>query len=104
MFNCIWQKFINFCVCVRNASRTAEMAELLTILGQLQLRFAPFLERYQTFMQEDRTVPEEVKNNVFRINKNSPKELKHCFSLNNQQIKVLKNCSDCLSCKNAIKL
>lgn len=46
------------------------MAELLTILGQLQLRFAPFLERYQTFMQEDRTVPEEVKNHVFILNSN----------------------------------
>ncbi|XP_056647813.1 large proline-rich protein bag6-B isoform X2 [Diorhabda sublineata] len=36
-----------------NASRTAEMSELLTMLGQLQIRFAPFLERYQTFMNED---------------------------------------------------
>lgn len=45
----------------RNASRTAEMAELLTMLGQLQIRFAPFLQRYQNFMQEDRVVPEEVR-------------------------------------------
>lgn len=37
------------------------MAELLTTLGQLQVRFAPFLERYQNFMQEDRVIPEEVK-------------------------------------------
>lgn len=37
------------------------MSELLTMLGQLQLRFAPFLERYQTFMQADAVVPEEVR-------------------------------------------
>lgn len=29
------------------------------MLGQLQVRFAPFLERYQNFMQEDQTVPDE---------------------------------------------
>ncbi|KAJ8927917.1 hypothetical protein NQ314_019547, partial [Rhamnusium bicolor] len=42
-----------------NASRTSEMAELLTVLGQLQTRFAPFLERYQNFMQEDPEIPPE---------------------------------------------
>lgn len=42
-----------------NASRTSEMAELLTMLTQLQTRFAPFLERYQDFMQEDPEVTSE---------------------------------------------
>lgn len=36
------------------------MAELLTMLTQLQTRFAPFLERYQNFMQEDPEVSSEV--------------------------------------------
>ncbi|RZB41655.1 large proline-rich protein BAG6, partial [Asbolus verrucosus] len=36
----------------RNASRTTEMAELLTTLNQLQTRFAPFLERYRHFMTQ----------------------------------------------------
>ncbi|XP_018580281.1 large proline-rich protein bag6 isoform X2 [Anoplophora glabripennis] len=43
----------------RNASRTSEMSELLTMLTQLQTRFAPFLERYQNFMQEDPEVSSE---------------------------------------------
>ncbi|KAJ8968599.1 hypothetical protein NQ317_004415 [Molorchus minor] len=38
---------------------TSEMAELLTMLGQLQTRFAPFLERYQNFMQDDPEVSTE---------------------------------------------
>ncbi|XP_030750406.1 large proline-rich protein bag6-A isoform X2 [Sitophilus oryzae] len=40
-------------------SRAPEMAELLTTLNQLQVRFAPFLARYQAFMQEDPQVPQE---------------------------------------------
>ncbi|CAH1106518.1 unnamed protein product [Psylliodes chrysocephalus] len=40
-----------------NASRTVEMSDLLTLLGQLQVRLAPFLERYQTFMRDDPEVP-----------------------------------------------
>lgn len=44
----------------RNASRTSEMAELLTTLRKLQTRFAPFLDRYHKFMQEDPVVPPEV--------------------------------------------
>lgn len=36
------------------------MADLLTMLGQLQTRFAPFLEQYQQFMQEDPEIPAEV--------------------------------------------
>ncbi|CAG9856439.1 unnamed protein product [Phyllotreta striolata] len=40
-----------------NASRTTEMSDLLTLLGQLQGRLAPFLERYQTFMRDDPEVP-----------------------------------------------
>ncbi|CAH1179566.1 unnamed protein product [Phaedon cochleariae] len=42
-----------------NASRTSEMAALLTMLGQLQSRFAPFLEQYQNFMRDDPEVPAE---------------------------------------------
>ncbi|XP_044253618.1 large proline-rich protein BAG6 isoform X2 [Tribolium madens] len=42
-----------------NAWRTAEMAELLTTLNQLQTRFAPFLERYRHFMVEDPIIPQE---------------------------------------------
>ncbi|XP_064215917.1 large proline-rich protein BAG6 isoform X2 [Tribolium castaneum] len=42
-----------------NASRTSEMAELLTTLNQLQTRFAPFLERYRHFMVEDPIIPQE---------------------------------------------
>lgn len=36
------------------------MAELLTMLNQLQARFAPFLQQYQNFMQEDPTVEPAV--------------------------------------------
>ncbi|KAG5900468.1 hypothetical protein JTB14_010882 [Gonioctena quinquepunctata] len=46
-----------------NTSRTSEMATLLTMLGQLQTRFAPFLEQYQNFMLED---PEIIVENVQR--------------------------------------
>lgn len=42
-----------------NTSRTSEMAELLTMLGQLQTRFAPFLENYQNFMRDDPVVTPE---------------------------------------------
>ncbi|XP_074038258.1 large proline-rich protein bag6-A isoform X3 [Leptinotarsa decemlineata] len=46
-----------------NASRTSEMASLLTMLGQLQTRFAPFLQQYQNFMVED---PEMSNENLQR--------------------------------------
>lgn len=36
------------------------MADLLAQLGRLQVRFAPFLERYQNFMREDPSVSDEV--------------------------------------------
>lgn len=36
------------------------MAELLTMLRQLQTRFAPFLDRYHNFMQEDPEIPTDV--------------------------------------------
>ncbi|XP_065160947.1 large proline-rich protein bag6 isoform X2 [Atheta coriaria] len=36
-----------------NISRTSEMADLLDTLARLQARFAPFLQRYQTFLRED---------------------------------------------------
>ncbi|XP_066144922.1 large proline-rich protein bag6-B isoform X1 [Euwallacea fornicatus] len=39
--------------------RGTEMATLLTTLNQLQVRFAPFLARYQTFMQDDPQVAQE---------------------------------------------
>ncbi|CAH0547365.1 unnamed protein product [Brassicogethes aeneus] len=61
------------------ASRTSEMAELLTMLGQLQTRFAPFLERYQTFMQEDPVVAtENVRSTQLMITQVS--EVLHFFS------------------------
>lgn len=41
--------------------RGTEMAALLTTLNQLQFRFAPFLARYQAFMQDDPQVAEEVR-------------------------------------------
>ncbi|CAH1963100.1 unnamed protein product [Acanthoscelides obtectus] len=47
-----------------NASRTSEMSELLTQLAQLQVRFAPFLERYQSFMQEDPEISSENQRTV----------------------------------------
>lgn len=48
-------------VCVfRNALRTTEMADLLTFLGQLQTRFAPFLANYHNFMQQDPEIPPDV--------------------------------------------
>ncbi|XP_076263344.1 large proline-rich protein bag6-A isoform X2 [Rhynchophorus ferrugineus] len=40
-------------------TRGPEMAELLTTLNQLQARFAPFLARYQAFMQDDPQVSAE---------------------------------------------
>lgn len=36
------------------------MANLLTMLNQLQARFAPFLARYQSFMQDDPQVAPDV--------------------------------------------
>ncbi|KRT83619.1 hypothetical protein AMK59_3956 [Oryctes borbonicus] len=40
-----------------NASRTSEMADLLDTLLRLQIRLAPFLEQYQTFMRQDPSTP-----------------------------------------------
>ncbi|XP_050511249.1 large proline-rich protein BAG6 isoform X13 [Diabrotica virgifera virgifera] len=36
-----------------NASRIGDLSELLTMLTQIQIRFAPFLERYQQFTRDD---------------------------------------------------
>lgn len=43
-----------------NISPTTEMADLLDQLGRIQIRLAPFLEQYQTFMRQDPAVPQEV--------------------------------------------
>lgn len=52
------------------------MADLLTMLGQLQTRFAPFLERYQNFMQEDPEISPEV---CYLQKKNSLSKNKYIF-------------------------
>lgn len=41
------------------------MADLLTFLGQLQTRFAPFLANYHNFMQQDPEIPPDVSLNQF---------------------------------------
>uniref|UniRef100_A0A6P7GL72 Large proline-rich protein BAG6 n=1 Tax=Diabrotica virgifera virgifera TaxID=50390 RepID=A0A6P7GL72_DIAVI len=43
-----------------NASRIGDLSELLTMLTQIQIRFAPFLERYQQFTRDDPDVTGDV--------------------------------------------
>ncbi|KAK9881545.1 hypothetical protein WA026_016423 [Henosepilachna vigintioctopunctata] len=62
-----------------NATRTSSMADLLTMLSQLHLRFAPFLLRYNTFMHEDPAVSsEEARNLQMELNRVS--EVMHYLS------------------------
>ncbi|XP_060519492.1 large proline-rich protein bag6 isoform X2 [Cylas formicarius] len=63
----------------RGGTRCREMAELITQLNQLQARFAPFLSRYQSFMQEDPEISPENLNQT-RLLLRRVSQVLHYFS------------------------
>ncbi|XP_045462637.1 large proline-rich protein BAG6 isoform X2 [Harmonia axyridis] len=63
-----------------NATRTAQLAEVLTTLNQVQLRFAPFLERYQNFMRDDPVVTSQEEIRKVQMEMDKVSEVMHYLS------------------------
>ncbi|XP_044762734.1 large proline-rich protein BAG6 isoform X2 [Coccinella septempunctata] len=63
-----------------NATRTAQLAEVLRTLNDVQLRFAPFLERYQNFMRNDPVVTSNEETQKIQLELNKVSEVMHFLS------------------------